>query len=126
MENMTEYTATVSPDGTGWMVHVPDLDRVTYAPHLRDVEGMAVDLIEIMTGAGADEITLDIAWPAEILVELQSLDSARRAAGEAQENLTSTLRSTVSRLHERGTSYRDIGSLLGLSHQRVAQISAGR
>lgn len=127
MEKMTHYTAHVTADGSGWMVTIPELDRVTYAPHLRDVKDMAVDLIQIMT----DDTTittdvLTVIWPEDIQGAISNIHKARTAAELAQQAAAKTMADNVIQLTKTGKSYRDIGAVLGISHQRVSQLATGR
>ena len=46
---MRTYHADVERDGQFWLIRAPELDRVTQARHLREVEHMARDLVAIMT-----------------------------------------------------------------------------
>jgi len=120
------YTAYVSADGTGWMIDIPDLDRVTYAAHLRDVEDTALDLIAIMTESTPGASDLTIAWPDEIESTLTTINSAKQQAELAQQRAMDTMADAVVQLKSSGQSYRDIGAVLGVSHQRVAQLLSSR
>ena len=118
---MTHYTAHVTPDGKGWMITVPELDRVTYAPHARDVEGMT--LIEIMVGEPIDVEDLSILWPEEIEATIAAFHTAKRNADLAQQQARVTMSKKVRELQSSGHSYRDIAALLGISYQRAAQLA---
>lgn len=120
------YIAHVSADGSGWMIDIPDLDRVTYAAHLRDVEATALDLIAIMTGSTPSPSDLTIAWPDEIASALTTINSAKQQAELAQQHAMDTVADAVLQLKSSGQSYRDIGAVLGISHQRVAQLLSSK
>jgi hypothetical protein len=60
---MSVYTARVTRDADVWLVEVPEVQRVTQALHLRQVEEMARDLVHIMTGEAAEAITINIELP---------------------------------------------------------------
>lgn len=120
------YIAHVSADGSGWMIDIPGLDRVTYAAHLRDVEATALDLIAIMTGSTPSPSDLTIAWPNEIESALTTINSAKQQAELAQQRAMDTMADAVIQLKSSGQSYRDIGAVLGVSHQRVAQLLNSR
>ncbi|MGV0870530.1 hypothetical protein [Corynebacterium kalidii] len=121
-----DYTAYVSADGAGWMIDIPALSRVTYAAHLRDVEDTALDLIAIMTGSTPSASDLTIAWPEEIESALTTINSAKQQAELAQQRAMDTMADAVVQLKSSGQSYRDIGAVLGVSHQRVAQLLNSR
>lgn len=54
------YEVRVTRDADAWMVDVPQVQRVTMALSLQEVEVMAQDLIHIMTGEALESITLDV------------------------------------------------------------------
>ncbi|MFC3964224.1 hypothetical protein [Nocardia jiangsuensis] len=60
------YSARVSRDEDAWSIEVPEVDRVTQALDLRQVDAMASDLIAVMDDVDPDSIELDIEWPADI------------------------------------------------------------
>ena len=57
---MTTYDVTAQPSGKYWHVEVPAINRVTQAKTARDVEAMAKDLIEIMTGDV--DVKVKVSW----------------------------------------------------------------
>lgn len=60
---MKTFTARVTHDEDAWMVEVAEIDRVTQALHLREVEPIARDLIAIMQDVSPDSFALKIVWP---------------------------------------------------------------
>lgn len=54
------YSASVSRDEDAWLIEVPEIARVTQALELRQVEGMARDLIAIMDDVNPSSIELHI------------------------------------------------------------------
>jgi len=54
------YRAEVTRDGKFWHIRIPEFDRSTQALRYRDVEVMASELIEIMTGLGSQDYDLNI------------------------------------------------------------------
>lgn len=125
-ETTAGYMVHVTADGPGWMIEVPALDRVTYAAHLRDVEPTAVDLIAIMTGSSPRDGEVTIVWPEDIRDGIAAIEEARLQARRAQRDAQNTVADVVAQLKSAGQSYRDIGAVLGLSHQRVARLYADR
>ncbi|MEL4163081.1 hypothetical protein [Corynebacterium bovis] len=108
------------------MIEVPALDRVTYATHLRDVEPTAVDLIAIMTGSSPRDEEVAIVWPEDIRHGIAAIKEAKVQARRAQRDAQNTIADVVAQMKSAGQSYRDIGAVLGLSHQRVARLYADR
>lgn len=122
------YRAVTERDGSWWAIRVPELRGVySQARRLADVEAMARDAIALLNEVAPDsfDITVEPVLDDEAtrLVEQARADrvDAERAARRASEQL----RAAVDRLVSAGLTVRDTAHLLGLSHQRVAQV-AGR
>lgn len=123
-----EYRAVAERDGSWWAIRVPELRGVySQARRLADVEAMARDAIALLNEVAPDSFDITVVPilddEATRLVEQARADrvDAERAARRASEQL----RAAVDRLVSAGLTVRDIAHLLGLSHQRVAQV-AGR
>ena len=121
---MATYKATVTKDGRFWLVHVHGVERYTQARNLRDVEAMTVDLIEVMTGKRPQEVEYDIQLPAEAGDHLEAAKRYRAEAASANSRAAAEARAAARALHEAGIPLRDIGQLLGVTHQRAHQLVA--
>ncbi|WP_084260281.1 hypothetical protein, partial [Mycobacterium avium] len=107
-----------------WLVHVPELDQYTQARNLTEVEPMARDLIALLKEIPDDSFQLDvrIELPEHVRHHLElarkySEDAARAQAESARER-----RAAARGLKARGLTVRDIGTALGISHQRAQQL----
>ena len=123
------YRAVAERDGSWWAIRVPELRGVyTQVRRLADVEAMARDAIALVLDVGPD--TFDVlvkpvlAGDAGGLVE-QAL-AGRLEAERAGRRASEQLRVAVDRLSASGLTVRDIAHILGLSHQRIAQVSGSR
>ncbi|WP_067667970.1 hypothetical protein [Nocardia miyunensis] len=119
---MSTYTARVIRDEDAWMIEVPEIDRVTQALNLRQVEEMARDLIAIMTGTEPDSFDLVIEWPAHIAASLDAYRAAGVDAEQAAARATRARLDAAAALQSEGATVRDIGALMGVSFQRAQQI----
>ena len=54
------YEVTAELDGRMWLVRVPAIDRVTQARNVGEIQTMASDLIEIMTGEASPEMQIRV------------------------------------------------------------------
>ena len=122
------FRVTALREGRWWLLRVPELNIVTQTRRLARAEATARDLIA--TWLDEDPAVFDVkVVPAvgdEALDHLIS-ETVRARASAAQESsramaLTDEL---VHRLVAKGVPVRDVGEMLGISHQRVAQL-AGR
>lgn len=67
---MTDYNAIVTRSAPGWSIYVPEVERHTYAAHLREIEEMSRDLVQVMTDIPIGEIHVVIQfarrlWPGD-------------------------------------------------------------
>ena len=121
------YRAVAERDGSWWAIRVPELRGVySQARRLADVEAMARDAIALVLDVAPNSfdvsVELVLGSDAAELVEqaLASRLEAERAARRASEQL----RAAVDRLASSRLTVRDIAHILGLSHQRIAQLSS--
>jgi hypothetical protein len=123
VEVMASYRATVTRDGRFWLVRVDGVGS-TQARHLRELDTMAKDLIMVITGEPEPEIVVDydIRLPAEVQDHLRRSEELRAASAEAQAAAAAEVRSAARQLHDQGVGLRDVGKVLGVSHQRAHQL----
>lgn len=122
---MSTYDVTVTRDGRHWMIQVPAIDRVTQARRLREVDTMATDLIHIMTGEPADSIEVRprIRLSKDVDEMRRRSQELRDQAAAAQAEAAALQRATVLELVREGLTMRDIGQVMGFSHQRAQQLA---
>lgn len=122
------YRATAVRDGGLWLLDVPEIERVTQARRLDQAELMVRSLISIMTGEPEDSFDVTIQPQLESAmseVVLRAVAAKARAAA-AQAEASNLQREAVRLMTESGMTIRDAGDLLGITHQRVAQLLASR
>lgn len=110
---MATYHATVEHSGRYWTVHVAEIDRATQVRHLRELETMTEDLIEVM-GAEPGPVEYDIRLPEAITDHLRRAEELRASAAGAQSAAASEVRIAARDLHDSGLPLRDIGRVLGV------------
>ena len=123
---MKTYQVECEWDATGWwVVTVPEVaGAVTQCKRLDKVRHDVGEVLELLTGKKPGTYQLDI----HTSVPGQAGELAAKALGlrAEVEQLTSLVATTTSsavvKLSESGFSMRDIGQLVGVSHQRVDQI----
>jgi len=122
------YRAVTERDGSWWAIRVPELRGVySQARRLADVEAMARDAIALVNEVAPDsfDITVEPVLDDEATRLVEEARAGRVDAERAARRASEQLRAAVDRLVSAGLTVRDIAHLLGLSHQRVAQV-AGR
>lgn len=118
------YLATCWREGAAWVVHIPEIDRVTSTARLSQVEGAAHDMV---TQSGAAD-----AATARVIVDLlvdddlaQLLDAATAVRGERDRvsvEAVTLRRGLARRLVAEGFAVRDVAALLGVSVVRAQSL----
>jgi DNA-directed RNA polymerase specialized sigma subunit len=125
---MTNFVVT--RDETGhWIGRGPDgihsfARRIDLLPErLCEAIAVAYDIEPPST----DEITLDIDYehlglPADVIASVKSAVALRHELAKTEATLAESTRTSVTALSQQGFTVRDIGGLLGITHQRVHQL----
>ena len=128
---MTKYLAIAErsdrTDGW-WAIKVPDLPGVfSQARRLEQVPTMARDAVAAFLDVRPDSVDIEVrprlADGLDALVTRAK--RVREAAELMQREAVDLTRTAVISLADAGLTVRDIGRVVGLSHQRVAQILSG-
>lgn len=114
------YKVLATPDGRAWCLEVPEVERVTMAMSVKEIDVMAKDLISIMTGEPDPAIAVEYVLPEEASEAMRLKAEAERIEAESR----AQQRRAVRKLHGDGMPFRDIGALLGISYQRAHQLAA--
>lgn len=120
------HRVEVVRSGRWWAITVPDLGGVfSQARRLDQVDAMAREAIALMLGideADVGGLDIDVEPPARVVALLEALKRSEVQAEEARETLAETRRRAAEELRAEGLPLRDVGELLGVTHQRVSQI----
>lgn len=124
---MTRYTAIVTREGKWWMVRVPEIDGVTQARRLGEAELMAKELIAVSDGTPLDEVDVNLSLDSfagltDISERLATIESNREQAAELERRATLEAAALAKALSARNIPVRDVGAILGVSHQRAHQL----
>jgi hypothetical protein len=107
---------------------VTDLDIWTQARHLRELDAMARDLIAGHLDVPADSLSLDV----EVITPVDAAEHLARSAAlaaqadQARADSAAEVRVAARLMHEAGMPMRDVGAILGVSHQRAHQLISAR
>ena len=121
------YAAIAQRSGAWWVISVPELSGVhSQARRLDRVEYMARDAISLMLEVPADSFDVEVVEnhdpPTQEVID--DILSIREAVAAMKRETGNKTRDAVLALHESGYPQRDIGRMVGISHQRVAQLLA--
>ena len=122
---MMKVTAQVQRSGDWWAISVPEIPGVfTQARRLSQVPDMVRDAVRLMEGDEARDVEVEIVAHTEIDELLGETLAARSAADEAAAIASELTVRAAKALTASGITVRDAGHLLGVSPQRVAQLTA--
>jgi hypothetical protein len=125
---MKTYQAAVSRDGKWWMIAVPEVDGVTQARRLADVEQMARELIAVTLGTKISEVAVEIEYQdiagTAVNHDLALIRREKAEAARLEQDAARRTSDLVRALVAEGIPLRDIGQMLGVSFQRVHQLAS--
>lgn len=121
-----QWTVEVARSGGWWAIRVPDLPGVfSQCRRLDQVDEHVREAISLMLDADESEVaTIDVTVvsPPEIAELVHTVEQAERTARDAVDAAASVRKEAAQTLLHQGYPMRDIGRLIGISHQRVSQI----
>ena len=123
---MNGYLATAERHGAWWALEVPALPGVhTQARRLDRAEYMVRDAIALFLDVDPDsfDVVVQPELSGHVGEAVRRTREARMQADEMSKSASELMRATVAELARRGMTTRDIGTILGISHQRVAQLA---
>ena len=111
----------------GWNVDVAALDNLhTKTKRLDKVREQVLDLAKghELTAGNCDLVIKIVAKMPGIICDIESAQQKMREASRLQEEASSEIRDVVARMRDEGLTMRDIAVLLGVTPQRVAQLTS--
>jgi DNA-directed RNA polymerase specialized sigma subunit len=120
-----EIKAECERKAGGWRVRVPDLDNLLISTKRLDLATEQIkDLVHEFQGIDRCDIIVRVetSMPG-IMCDLEAAQEKMREANRLQEQASKEIREVVATLRKEGLSMRDIGVLLRISPQRVAQLT---
>ena len=118
------YKVVCEWDGEFWFVRVPSVQGChTQGRNLTEIQKRIREAMSLFVkDAYRAELELQFVLPGELRALVRKARTLRERADAAQEAAMAQLRSSAAALAARDLSYRDIGGVLGISHQRVQQV----
>lgn len=127
---MSEYTASVRREGKWWMVDVPAISGTTQARRLSEAELMARELIAVTLDVPIDQISVVVTIESiggldDLADRIAVIASRREQAASLDRQATREAAELAKALADLDIPLRDIGTVLGVSHQRAHQLVQG-
>ncbi|HEY1827634.1 MAG TPA: hypothetical protein VGF87_06405 [Acidimicrobiales bacterium] len=121
------YTVVATRDGKWWSLEVAEVPGVfSQARRLDQAEEMARDALALFLDVAPDsfEVKVDPQFDERTQELLRSLGEARAAVEARQREVATAMREVADRLmRQQGLTVRDVGVVMGVSFQRVAQVT---
>lgn len=122
----TTYSATATREGKWWMIRIPEIDGLTQARKLDQAAGEARDYIAASQGIPVEDVAVTIAVEQvgglDIVAENAAIADARYQASVAERDATDRAARLAKNLAANELSVREIGVVMGVSHQRAQQL----
>ncbi|MDE0700006.1 MAG: type II toxin-antitoxin system HicB family antitoxin [Acidimicrobiaceae bacterium] len=129
MRSEQAYQVEVVRSGDWWAITVPELDGVfSQAKRLDQVESQAREAIAMMLDideTAVGPLKIHITPPATASDLLETLRTSVTVAAEAEAKAARIRLEAAMALRAEGLPMRDVGTLIGVSHQRVHQLLTG-
>ena len=122
----TTYTAIAERSGKWWAVELPEVPGgYTQGRNLKEAAEMAREAVALLLDLPEEEIEIDLQpkLPEGTIAALSDFRARRLQREEAEEAERDAQVAAAQALTDAGLSVRDAGVVLGISHQRVAQLA---
>ncbi|ARC55961.1 hypothetical protein AS850_02595 [Frondihabitans sp. 762G35] len=118
------YQVTVRRDGKFWFIEIPEIDGATQARRIDEIDEMARDYIasSLDIDPKSFELSVKFELPEAAALHAEAAERLRDAAAAAQALAADESRAAAWTLKGLGLTFREVGTLLGVSHQRAQQL----
>lgn len=109
-----------------WVLECPDVGAVSQTRRLDRAADEMREAIAYLSGLNQSDIDIAVKpiLPSDVAELKIQVESLREQADDVNEQAARASRDLVAQLKQQGYSQRDIGVILGVSHQRVAALAA--
>ena len=120
------YAVTARLDGRLWFIEIPAIDGATQARNVGEIESMAIDYIAAVTDIAEADVAVEIelVLPASVQGHVAKAAQLRVAESEARSRAAEESRLAARELRAAGLTFREVGTVLGISHQRAQQLAS--
>lgn len=117
--------ATATREGKWWIITIPELDTVTQARTVSEIQEMADDLAAVWLDTDPEtiDVHVSIELPEQFRTAWEEAQAKAVAARVDQVAAAALSRTVVRGLREAGYTYDDAALVLGLSKARVYQLA---
>lgn len=128
---MTRYDAIATRDGKWWMISIPSIDGLTQARRLSEATEMAREYIAVSQDIPLDAVGVDLRFAPigdvdDVTDRVAAIAAERRQAAALEAEAIARATDLAHDLVAADVPIRDIGAILGVSYQRVHQLTSTR
>lgn len=120
------YGAAAERVGLWWMIRIPEIDGLTQARRLEHAAKEAREYIAVTTGVPIDDVKVAVTvikiGELDIAAENKAVIAARLQASAAESAATDRAARLAHDLSANHLTVREIGAVMGVSHQRAQQL----
>lgn len=120
-----EFTATARRSGGWWVIQCDQIPAaISQVRRLRDATGVHREAIAYVAGIPQAQVDLTVhpVVDDDVRHHLEQVHALRQQAQRIGSQAEAQWAATAHTLHERGWTYREIGTALSVSHQRAYQL----
>lgn len=126
---MTAYEATATREGKWWMISIPSIDGLTQARRLSEATDMAREYIAASQDVPLEAVGVRLAFAPiggvdDVTTRLAKITARRELAATLEKEVAKQTTRLARDLADADVPYRDIGAILGVSHQRAHQLAS--
>lgn len=128
---MKTYDVALTREGKWWMVSIPEVNGLTQARTIKEAHDMARDYIAVTLDVPAQSFNIHVHAETIGTVEhvtqlLEDIKIARAQAEALDRKATEDARALARALAAQELPLREIGAVMGVSHQRADQLIGGK
>ena len=120
------FHANAYLDGNWWMVEIPEVNGLTQAKKLTEVTLMAREFIAVTLDIPIDsfeiELTIERVHDLDVAQRVAKIQNEKALAAEYERQATEESQNLARDLANQKLTVREIGVILGVSHQRAHQL----
>lgn len=123
---LRQFKAKAYLDGKWWMIEIESIGALTQAKRLNDLYQMARELIAVTLDQPLDsfelEISIERVHDLDIAARIAKIQQEKLRAAELERTALEESKLLAQELADQKLTVREIGLILGVSHQRAHQL----
>ncbi|MDQ1113917.1 hypothetical protein QE418_003365 [Microbacterium testaceum] len=123
---MNKLYATATREGKWWMIRIPEIEGLTQARRLSDADEAAREYVAVTLDVPLEDVQVDVkvAWIGDLDVDraMHEITEARTSALKLEREASECAVALAKHLAAKDVPLRDIGAIMGVSHQRAGQL----